>query len=88
MFNGIIGMGREYKRLPPHNDFAQLADNIERVADYLLDKSLGSFANEGYLRAPDRWEWKLGNDLKTLLQYARDFVPPDADGLHRLSQRK
>jgi hypothetical protein len=87
MFNGLFGFGRAYKKLPPHHNFKELADNIERLADYLMDRSLGSFAREGYLKAPDRWEWKLGNDLKLLLEYARGFVPPDTDGLHHYSGR-
>jgi len=85
MFNGLFGLGRAYKRLAPHHNFKELADNIERLADYLMDRSLGSFANEGYLKAPGRWEWQLGNDLKLLLKYAGDFVPPDTDGLHYFS---
>ena len=88
MFNGLFGLGRAYKRLPPHHDFKELADNLERVADYLIDRSLGSFSSEGYLKAPDRWEWRLGEDLKLLLKYARDFVPPDTDGLHYYSGRR
>lgn len=88
MISEIFGLGRAYKKLPPHDNFAQLAANIERIADYLLDRSLGNFRNEGYLKAPQRWEWKLGNDLKMLLQYARDFVPPDTDGLHWASRSR
>jgi hypothetical protein len=80
-------IGRSQKNLPPHKDFAELADNIERLANDLLDRSLGSFAGEGYLKVPDRWEWKLGNDLKMLVQYARDFVPHNVDGLHHFSER-
>jgi hypothetical protein len=87
MFNGLFGIGRAYRKLPPHHDFAQLADNVEQRANYLMDRSLGSFAREGYLKAPTRWEWQLGEDLKMLLRYARDFVPPDTDGLHYHSGR-
>jgi hypothetical protein len=87
MFNGLFGLGRVYNRLPPHHNFKELADNIERLAGYLLDRSLGRFTNEGYLKAPARWEWQLGNDLNLLLKYARDFVPPDTDGLHYFSGR-
>ncbi len=88
MFNGLFGLGRAYNRLPPHHSFSELADNVERLADYLIDRSLGSFANERYMKAPDRWEWKLGNDLKLLLEYARGFVPSDTDGLHHYSERE
>jgi hypothetical protein len=52
-----------------------------------MDQSLGNFAREGYLKAPGRWKWRLGNDLKLLLDYARDFVPPDIDRLHHFSGR-
>ncbi len=81
------GMGRFYKRLPPHHNFTELASNIERLADHLLDRATGSFSREGYIKAPDRWEWQLGNDLKTLMDYAKDFVPPDTDGLHHYRGR-
>ena len=46
MFNGLFGLGRAYRQLPQHHNFAELADNIERVAGYLMDRSLGSFARE------------------------------------------
>ena len=85
MFN--FGMGRAYRKLPPHHNFKELADNIDRLADYLMDSSLGSFGSKGYLKAPDRWEWQLGKDLKMLLEYARGSVPPDTDGLHYYSGR-
>jgi hypothetical protein len=87
MFNGLFGLGRAYKKLPQHHNFKELAENVERVADYLIIRSLGSFASEGYLKAPNRWESRLGDDLKLLLKYARDFVPPDTDGLHYYSGR-
>lgn len=88
MIRDLFGLGRAYKKLPPHKNFVELAHNIERLANYLMDRSLGSFAHEGYRKAPERWEWKLGLDLKMLLQYARDFVPPEADGLHWASRIK
>jgi hypothetical protein len=87
MLNGLFGIGRAYKKLPPHHNFTELADNIERLANNLIDHSLGSFANEGYLKAPERWQWQLGNDLKMLVDYSRDFVPRDTDGLHHHSGR-
>jgi hypothetical protein len=87
MLSGWFGLGRAYRKLPPHHDFTELANNIETLANYLMDRSLGSFALEGYSRAPNRWEWKLGNDLKMLLEYARADVPPDTDGLHYFSGR-
>ena len=82
MLRDLFGIARAYKKLPPHKDFVQLANNIETLADYLLDRSSGSLAREGYLKVPDRWEWKLGSDLKLLCQYARIAVPDDANGLH------
>jgi hypothetical protein len=53
MLNGLFGIGRAYKKLPPHHKFTKLAD-IERFAEYLKDRNLGSFAREGCLKAPDR----------------------------------
>jgi hypothetical protein len=82
MLRDHFGIARAYKKLPLHKDFGELANNIETLADYLLDRSLGSFAREGYLKTPDRWEWKLGSDLKLLCQYARSAVPDDADWGH------
>ena len=87
MLNGLFGIGRAYKKLPPHHNFAELADNIEQLANDLMDRSLRSFAREGYSKAPSRWEWQLGNDLKMLLEYARGSVPSDTDGLHHFSGR-
>ena len=82
MLRDLFGIARAYKKLPPHKDFGQLASNIETLAAYLLDRSSGSFAREGYLKVPDRWEYKLGRDLKLLCQYARTAVPDGANGLH------
>jgi hypothetical protein len=64
MFNGLFGLGRAYRKLPPHNNFKELADNVERLADYLIVRSLGSFATAGYLKAPSRWKTQLGDDLR------------------------
>src|SRR5438477_6989621 len=36
MFNGLFGLGRAYKKLPQHHNFKELAENVERVADYLM----------------------------------------------------
>jgi hypothetical protein len=82
MLRDLFGIARVYKKLPPNKDFGELANNIETLADYLLDRSSGSFAREGYLKVPDRWEWKLGSDLKLLCQYARSAVANDANDLH------
>jgi hypothetical protein len=82
MLRDLFGIARAYRKLPPHRDFGQLADNIEALAQYLLYRSSGSFAREGYLKAPDRWDCKLGSDLKLLCRYARSAVPDDANGLH------
>ena len=87
MLSGLFGIGRAYKKLPPHHNFEELANNIEQLANDLMNQSLGSFAREGYLKAPSSWQWRLGNDLKMLVQYARDFVPRDTDGLHHFTGR-
>jgi hypothetical protein len=102
LFNGLFGIGRAYKKLPPHHNFTELAANIESLANHLLDVGAGNFATGGTLRASERWQWQLGNDvsgsserwqwqlgndLKLLLEYARGFVPPDRDGLHYFSGR-
>lgn len=84
LFNRLSGLGRAYSKLPEHHNFAELADNIDTFANHLLDRAVGSnFGGESYLKAPDPWEWKLGHDLKTLVEYARGYVPDDVDGLHR-----
>ena len=41
-------VGARVQQLPPHHDFKELTDNVERLADYLMDRSLGSFVSEGY----------------------------------------
>jgi hypothetical protein len=82
MLRNFFGFARIYKKLPPHHSFAELAGNMEKLADDLIDRSLGSFVGEGHVNARDKWEWQFGNDLKMLLSYARMYVPPDADGLH------
>jgi hypothetical protein len=87
MFNGLFGIGRAYQKLPPHHNFKELADNVERLADYLMDSGLSNISGEGHIKAPDRWQQHLGKDLKMLLLYVRDFVPPDTDGLHYFSTR-
>jgi hypothetical protein len=48
-------------------------------------QSLGRFSHKN--NAPNRWEWKLGKDLKLLVEYAKGYVPPDVDGLHQLGGR-
>jgi hypothetical protein len=87
MLNGLFGIGRSYKKLPPHHNFTELVNNIEQLANDLMNQSFGSFANEGYLNVPGKWQWQLGNDLKMLLEYARGHVPDDTDGLHYFSGR-
>jgi hypothetical protein len=82
-----LRIGRAYKKLPQHHNFTELADNIEHLANELMNRSLGSFARHGYLKAPRRWQWQLGNDLMLLLEYARAHVPSDTDGLHHFSGR-
>ena len=87
MLNGLLGVERAYKKLPQHHNFTELANNIEQLANALVDQSLGSFAREGHLKAPDKWQWQLGNDLKMLVEYARGSDPDDTDGLHYFSGR-
>ena len=86
MLNGLFGLGRAYRKLPPHRNFAELAANVERVADHLRDKAVANFGKAD--RAPERWEWQLGSDLKMLVEYARAHVPDDADGFHHFSRRE
>ncbi|WP_164937379.1 MULTISPECIES: hypothetical protein [Bradyrhizobium] len=84
LFNRLSRLGRAYRKLPEHHNFAELADNIDAFANHLLDRAIGkNFGGESYLNAPNTWEWKLGRDLKTLVEYARSYVPKDVDGLHR-----
>jgi hypothetical protein len=80
-------MGRAYNKLPPHHSFAELANNIERLAGELMYQSLGRLAHKDFENAPNRWEWKLGKDLKLLIEYARRHVPPDVDELHHFEER-
>jgi hypothetical protein len=37
MLNGLFGIGRAYKKLPPHHNFAELADNIDQLANDLMN---------------------------------------------------
>ena len=78
MFNGLFGLGRAYKTLPPHHSFGELADNIEALSSYLHDVSVRKSVD-------GPWQTKLATDLDTLLKYARGFVPPDTDCLHYFS---
>lgn len=87
MLSGLFGVGSAYKKLPAHHNFAELANNIQQLANALMHQSLGSFAREGCLKAPGRWRWQLGNDLKMLLEYARGHAPEYTDGLHYFSGR-
>lgn len=87
MFSNLSGIGRAYRKLPPHHNFTELASNVEALAYRLWDRSLGSFGGEGYLKAPKRWEHQLAQDLLMLVEYARASVPPDTDGLHYFSGR-
>ena len=58
MLNGLFGVGRAHKKLPTHHNFTELADNIERLANDLMNQSLGGFSNEGYLKARGKWQWR------------------------------
>jgi hypothetical protein len=59
---------------------------MERLANYLMNRSLGSSFSAAD-KVPNRWEWKLGNDIKLLLDCARASVPADTDGIHYFSGR-
>jgi hypothetical protein len=86
MFNGLFGIGRAYKKLPEHHNFTELANNIERLANALMNQSLG-FWGKDYLNASTKWQHQLGDDLMMLVDYARTYVPDDNDGLHYHSGR-
>ncbi len=81
MFSNLSKLSRAYRRLPEHHNFKELADNIETLANHFLDEGCRGMAT-GTIPSQPRWEWKLGADLKLLLDYARGNVPPDADGIH------
>jgi hypothetical protein len=38
MFNALFGLGRAYKKLPPHRNFAELANNMEHLAGYFMGR--------------------------------------------------
>ncbi|MCB5175538.1 hypothetical protein [Microvirga lenta] len=74
MFSNLSGLGRLYKKLPPHQNVRELTDNMEVLANYFLDRG-----SSGALSGRDvGWEWKLGEDMKTLIEYVRAYIPDDA----------
>ncbi len=80
-------IGRAYKKLQPHHSFAELTNNMDRLASELMYQSLGRFAHKDFENASSRWEWRLGKDLKLLIEYAKRHVPPDVDDLHQSEPR-
>jgi hypothetical protein len=74
--NRLFGVGRFYAKLPPSRDghgnveLAQLADNIDRLADYLKDRSIASV---GHNAALDSVEYRLASDLAELARCARNM---------------
>jgi len=74
--NRLFGVGRFYAKLPPCRDglgnveLAQMADNIDRLADYLKDRSV---ANVGHNAALDSVEYRLASDLAELARCARSM---------------
>jgi len=74
MFSNLSSLGRLYKKLPPHQNVRELTDNMEVLANYFLDRG-----SSGALSGRDvGWEWKLGEDMKSLIEYVRAYVPDDA----------
>jgi hypothetical protein len=62
--------------------FRRACGQYRRLRQPSFDRAVGKdFGGESYLNAPNRWEWRLGHDLKTSVEYARDYVPVDVDGL-------
>jgi hypothetical protein len=74
--NRLFGVGRFYAKLPPSRDalgnveLAQLADNIDRLADYLKDRSIASV---GHNAAIDSVEYRLAGDLAEVARCARNM---------------
>lgn len=74
-FNSLFGLGRVYKKLPPHHNVKELGDNLEVLANYFLERgSRDALNNPG---GDVRWEWKLGEDLKMLIELVRVYIPDD-----------
>ncbi len=74
-FNSLFGLGRIYKKLPPHQNAKELSDNLEVLANYFLYRG-----SRDVLHNPGRgirWEWKLGQDLRMLVELARVYIPDD-----------
>lgn len=74
--NRLFGIGRFYSELPRCRDdlgkveLAQLAENIDRLADFLKDRSIASL---GHSAAIDSVEFRLASDLAELARCARNM---------------
>lgn len=88
--NRLFGIGRFYSKLPPCRDDAgkfelgQLAENIDRLADYLKERSIEAV---GYTAALDSVEYRLASDLAELARCARntkEFMEKNASALLEL----
>jgi hypothetical protein len=71
-------LGRFFRARTQHRNFTELADELDRAAHALIERSRGPLRHRSYLEASERWEWQLGNDLLMLLRYAREHVPSGA----------
>lgn len=85
--NRSFGIGRFYSKLPSCRDkhgkveLGQLAENIDRLADYLKDRSN---ARIGSGTVPDSVEYRLAADLAELAKCARTmqaFMDKNASAL-------
>jgi hypothetical protein len=74
--NRLFGVGRFYAKLPLGRDalgnveLAQLADNIDRLADFLKDRSI---AGVGHNAALNSVEYRLASDLAELARCTRNM---------------
>ena len=85
--NRLFGIGRFYSELPPCRDdrgkveLGQLAENMDRLAVYLKDRSI---ARAGDTEALDSVEYRLASDLAELARCARnmkEFMDKNASAL-------
>lgn len=85
--NRLFGIGRFYSALPPCRDdlgkveLGQLAENIDRLAVYLKDRSI---ARAGDTEGLESVEYRLADDLAELARCARnmkEFMDRNASAL-------
>jgi hypothetical protein len=48
-FNSLFGLGRLYKKPPPHQNVKELGDNLEVLANYFLDRGCRNSLSGGLL---------------------------------------